>query len=115
MIEKILLDYLNDALSVSELAEAPEPKRDEPKRDYVLIERIGGDENDGIKHAAIAIQSCSTVSLFRAIQINTEVISAMERMPEQTQVYSAHLTNNYNFTNTKTKTYRYQAVFDIFY
>lgn len=110
MIETILLDYLNAALSVPAFAEMPELERE-----YVLIERIGGDETDCIGHAAMAVQSCSTVSLLRAIQINAEVISAMEQMPGQAQVYSARLSNNYNFTNSKTKTYRYQAVYDIFY
>ena len=46
----------------------------------------------------------------------TEVVEAMEAMAETVDgVYSCKLNSDYNFTNTETREYRYQAVFNLYY
>ena len=36
-------------------------------------------------------------------------------MAESTNIFKSSLNSDYNFTDTSTKKYRYQAVYDIYY
>lgn len=113
-IELATLNYLLDAgLSVgSEVYdETPVEEPDE----YVRIEKVGGGFSNRIDSARIAVQSISRNSLGRARQINSEVKSVMLDMAETEDIFSCRLDSDYNFTNTETKQYRYQAVFTITY
>ena len=110
MIEITIYEYLKDALGVPVYTETPVNPPDE----YVRIERTNGGETNGIEHALIAVQSISALSLYRAAEINEEVKAAMRSL-YLPSVYSAKLNADYNYTNTSTKQYRYQAVFDIYY
>lgn len=111
MIEKIVLDYLGAALSVPVRMETPE----DPPREYVLIDKTGSSETNHIDRATLAIQSVSSVSLYRAAQINEEVKVAMEGILALPQIFRAKRNTDYNFTNSQTKQYRYQAVYDMTY
>ena len=112
MIEKIILDYLTTALSpVPVYMETPEAV---PIK-YVLLEKTAGGEADTIETATLAIQSIDT-TLFKAAQLNTAVKSAMRLAPAACpEVFRAKLNSDYNFTDTKTKQYRYQAVYNLSY
>lgn len=110
MIEKILLDYLNNTLSVSAYMEKPA----NPPEKYVLLERTGGSSENYIKSATFALQSYAD-SLFDAATLNEEVKAAMDNIVVLNEVMSSELNSDYNFTDTTKKQYRYQAVYDLFY
>ena len=107
MIEKILLDYLSDALTLPVALEVK-------PGDCVVLEKTGGSERDFLKRATVAIQSYGG-SLFKAAEINERVIAAMRDIVALNEVSSAKLNATYNFTDTATKRFRYQAVYDIVY
>lgn len=110
MIEKIVLDYLNDKLSVPAFPETPEEKQER----FILLEKTGGGSENFINSATIAIQSYAE-SLYEAAALNEEVKKAMSYIVTLDSVSSSKLNSDYNYTDTKKKQYRYQAVYDLFY
>jgi hypothetical protein len=110
MIEIVVRDFLAKKLDVSVFMEEPE---DIPER-YVILERVGGGTSNGLKTATFAIQSYGT-SLHDAAMLNEEVKEALEDIDNQDPVNSAELNSDYNFTDTETHRYRYQAVYDLIY
>lgn len=108
MIEKTVCDYLNDVMGLPAFWEKPEDMPEE----FLIVEKTGGSVSDRIKSATIAIQSYAG-SMYRAAEINEAVISAMDNLAELSEVSGVRLNSDYNFTDTTTKQYRYQAVFDI--
>lgn len=110
MIELILKQYLNGALDVPVLFEHKEGT-DVP---FVIIEKTGGSSDNHLQKATVAIQSYGT-SLYNAAKLNEDVIRAMDGLTTVENVGGAHLNGSYNFTDTETKNYRYQAVYDINY
>lgn len=108
MIEKTVLDYLSNQLSVPVYAE----KTDEEPLKYVLIEKTGGGESNHIKSAMIALQSYAD-SLFLAAELNEEVKNVMKGIVELDEIISVKLARDYNFTDTTKKKYRYQAIFSL--
>ena len=110
MIEKIILDYLNNMLSVPAYMENPA----NPPEKYVLLEKTGSSSENYIKSATFALQSYAG-SLFDAAALNEDVKSAMDNIIVLNDVMSSELNSDYNFTNTTKKKYRYQAVYDLFY
>ena len=111
MIETILRDYLKATMDVDVYLDVPS----EPGRRYITLERTGGSRKNHINSTIFAIQSCSGKSLAEAAALNESVKEAMDRMPETEDIYGAHLNSDYNFTDTQTKVYRYQAVYEITY
>lgn len=111
MIEKIVLDYLSRKLTDPVYMETPAAV---PQR-YVLVEKTGSGVSDHIHSAVIAIQSISSVSLYDAASLNEEVKTAMDEIITLPAISRSELNSDYNFTNTKTKEYRYQAVYDLVY
>lgn len=107
MIEKIICDYLSEKLSVQVLPEKPKT----PYANMVFVERTGGRGNY-LKQTTVALQSYAT-SMYEAAKLNDEVIDAMQEMVEIEDILRVDLNQNYNYTDTTTKQYRYQAVFDI--
>jgi hypothetical protein len=107
MIEMIICNYLSTKLDCQVLPE--KPKR--PFGRMVFVERTGGNGRF-IRNTTIAIQSYGT-SMYEAAELNEEVIRAMESIWELNEVVKVDLNQNYNFTDTTTKEYRYQAVFDV--
>ena len=110
MIESIILNYLADNLTVPVLMEEPEEQCGE----YVLIEKVGSSENDRIQSATVAVQSYAE-SLYRAAKLNDTVKRAMRDIIVLDSVSRCRLNSDYDFTDTETKRYRYQAVFDLTY
>lgn len=107
MIEKIIYDYLNDQ-GFSAYMQKPE----NPPSEYVLIEKTGSSRTNYINTATIALQSYAG-SLYSAALLNEEVKRAMDNSIALDEICSASLNSDYNFTDTTTKEYRYQAVYDI--
>ena len=110
MIEIIVLNYLNEKLSVPAYMEKPE----RPPKRYVLIEKVGGTRENFINTATVTLQSYAE-SLFLAATINEEVKVAMDNLIELDSVGSSHYNTDYNFTDTDKKKYRYQAIYHITY
>lgn len=110
VIEKIVLDYLNDVLSVPAYTEKPE----EPPIRYVIIEKTGGSTENFINSATLALQSHAE-SLFLAAELNEEVINAMDNIIVLDDIAKSKYNTDYNFTDTSKKEYRYQAVYDLTY
>lgn len=107
MIAKDLLDYLGEALSVSVYMESPEELTN-----YVLLDQTGSSRNDHIVTTTIAVQSYAP-SLYEAMVLNESVKEAMEGFAQLANVTRVELDTDYNFTNTTTKQYRWQAVYNI--
>lgn len=113
MIEKILYDYLNnfDGLLASVYTEMPKTF---PGKMY-LIEKTGDSRKDQINTATITIQSYGG-SLYEAMVMNEAIKEIMlNDFLSLDSIGSVKLNSDYNFTDTATKRYRYQAVFVITY
>ena len=110
MIEKIVLDYLNGVLNIPCYMEVPE----KPTAPYVVIEKTSESETNKILSGTLVTQSYGT-SLYNAAELDEEVKTAMESIVELDSVYRCRLAGSYNFTDTSTKRYRYQSVFDMTY
>lgn len=119
MIEKIVLDYLGENISAPVLMEAPEvPSEQFPHvpDEYVLIEKIAGSITDHIRFASFAIQSYSLRSMYNAAELNEAVHGVMDVMAANVSAVSeCKMTADTVFTDTRTKWYRYQCVYNIYY
>jgi hypothetical protein len=107
MIAKTLLDYLSNALDVPVVMEAPEQTSG-----YVLIDQTGSSRTNHITTTTLALQSYGA-TLYEAMLLNKEVEEAMDGFAELGEVTRVELETDYNFTNTATKQYRWQAVYNI--
>ena len=65
-----------------------------------------------IKSATFAIQSYAD-SMFEAASLNEVVKEKMLDIIGEKEITKVSLNSDYNFTDTATKKYRYQAVFDL--
>lgn len=111
MIEKTVLDYLTAKLSPTPVyMETPE----NPPEQYVLVDKTGGGMSDQIWTATIAVQSLAA-TLYDAALLNESVIQKMLAITGEEDIGSVSLNSHYNFTDTRTKKYRYQAVFNLVY
>ena len=116
MIEEVIRNYLIaqelEGIGSNVFLETPEPGS--VPEEYILLERTGSSMRNHIETATIAIQSVSSVSLYRAALINNAVKLAMlYGLPQENAVFGCRINTDYNYTNTATKQYRYQAVFQI--
>lgn len=112
MIELDVMDYLAETTGYPAFLEEPE-KAHRPDS-YFLVEKLGSDERDHITSAQIAVQSYAP-SLVEAMSLNHAAKAAMSGFIELDKVSRCRCVGDYNFTDTQTKRYRYQAVFDITY
>lgn len=112
MIEKIILDFLAEQLGeVYVCMEIPE----NPPKLFALIEKTGGGMREHIQSAMIVIQSYAP-TLYKAAVLNELIKNAMlYKAPALDEICSVQLNSDYNFTDTRTKNYRYQAVYEIKY
>ena len=110
MIEVITKNFLDDHLDVPSFFEH---NSDAPER-FVIIDRTGGNNQNSLKSAVIAFQSYAE-SLYEAADLNERVKEVVGNMIELDNISKVKLNSDYNFTDTQTKQYRYQAVFEIYY
>ena len=108
MIEQLVRDYLIGCLDVPVRMEVPE----NPPERFVLLEKTGSGREDWVYSATIAVQSWAE-TLFEAAALNEQVKEAMDGIARLPEVCRCQLNRDYNFTDTATKRYRYQAVFDL--
>jgi gp45 len=110
MIEIIIKKYLDGHLDVPSFFEH-EAKM---PASFVIIEKTGGKERNYSGSAIFAFQSYAP-SMQKAAELNVKVKHAVKGLIELDSISGVHLNSDYNFTDTETKQYRYQAVFDINY
>jgi len=118
MIEVFVRDYLAEQLDVPVFMELPEvPSEDFPEMPerFVVLERVGTGMSDHIWSGSIAVQSYSLISLFDAMELNSIVIPVMMDIIERDEISEVRIASGYNHTDTRTKRYRYQTVFDLNY
>lgn len=108
MIEEVVLRHLESELEEPVFMEVPEDAPDE----FVLVQKTAGGSENYIKSAMIAVQSYAG-SLLKAAQLNEKIKKAMDQLTDQKEVSKSKLNSDYNFTDTTTKRYRYQAVYDV--
>lgn len=109
MIELTICRYLSQKLDCQVLPEKPR----RPFGKMVFVERTGGNGRF-LRETTITIQSYGT-TMYEAAELNEEVIRYMNQIVELDEITRVDLNQNYNFTDTNTKEYRYQAVFDIYH
>lgn len=118
MIEIFIRDYLAEQLDVPVFMELPEvPSEDYPEMPerFVVLERVGTGLTDHIWSGSIAVQSHSLISLFDVIELNDIVTQVMLDIIERDEISKIRIASGYNHTDTRTKRYRWQTVFDFNY
>lgn len=108
MIEIVILNHLNSVLDVPAYLEKPTTAPTE----YVLFEKTGSGRANHLGSSTFAFQSYSN-SLFKAALLNEKTKNAIDRLIELNEISGLSLNTDYNFTDTSTKQYRYQAIYDI--
>ena len=109
MIEEVLRDYLTGK-GFNAYLEKPK----NPPKEYILLEKTGSSLVDHLNTATFAVQSHAE-SLYKAAKLNHEVKAAMLAIVETEDISKCSLNSDYEYTDTSTKEYRYQAVFDLYY
>lgn len=110
MIELIIKQFLEDHLSIPSFLE----REGEMPRKFVLFEKTGSGQKNQLSSATIAFQSYAE-SLYDAAMLNEELKAVVGDMITLDEISKIKLNSDYNYTDTTTKEYRYQAVFDINY
>lgn len=110
MVEKIMLDYLSENLTVPVFMEEPV----DDLASYVVLEKTGSSEANHIPTATIAVQSYGG-SLYDAASLNESVKAIIKDAIQLDTISAIRLNSDYNFTDTTTKKYRYQALFVVTY
>ena len=108
MIEKTVLEYLQSHTGIPCYLEFPSEQQDR----FLVIQKTGSSMYDHLKTATIAVQTYAK-TLAETISTNEEVKTAMSGLADLDEIGGCNLNSDYNFTDTTTKKYRYQAVFDI--
>lgn len=112
MIEIILYDFLKGLFYEDEIPVYLERPEQKPTGEYVIIEKTGGSKTNKIASNTFAFQSYGP-TLYQASLLNEKVKSAVEAAEGLDEISSVTLNSDYNFTDTASKSYRYQAVFVI--
>lgn len=112
MIEITVYDFLKENLLAPVYTEIP----NNPPSKMVTIEKTGSSETNHIKTSTFAVQSYGK-SLYEAAELNEIVkevmMDGLDGLAGLDEIVSVNLNSDYNFTDTTTKKYRYQAVFNI--
>lgn len=112
MIEKKILDFLSERLSVPCYMAVPEM----PPDNFIILEKTGSDEKDGLFRATLAVQSYGPrkeSGLYEAAQLNEKVKASMQDAVVLPEVSGCKLNTDYNYPDITRKRPRYQAVFDL--
>ena len=108
MIEAVIIEYLNDNLSVPAYGQRPE----DISGSFVVVEKTGSTTDNRVTTSTLAIQS-NADRLSAAADLNEQVKAAMMNAVSLDSIGGVELASDYNFTNTASKQYRYQAVFNV--
>ena len=110
MIEETIFNFLSSKMAVPVYMEIPK----NPPQKMIIVEKTGSSLSNFIKTATFAIQSYDK-SLLEAAELNEElksvIMDGIDGLISLDEITKVELNSDYNFTNTTTKKYRYQAVF----
>ena len=110
MIEATIISYLvgKTAAGNDVYAEIPAKQPDM----FIVIEKTGSTTSDRITTSTIAVKSHAP-SLLQAAALNEGVKAVMDQLPVLGDIAACKLNSDYNFTDSTSKQYRYQAVFQV--
>lgn len=110
MLELIIIKYLSTKIDIPVVFEH---QKDLPNQ-FVLIQKTGSSRENLLNSSTVAIQSYGA-SLLEAAKLNEKIKNLMYDLIEVPEIVKVDLNSDYNFTDSETKRYRYQAVFDIYH
>jgi len=112
MIEITIYKFLDTNMTEPVYTEVPS----NPPKKMIVMEKTGSSLINHIKRSTFAIQSYGK-SLQEAAELNESLkeimMDGLDGLASLDEIVSVNLNSDYNFTDTTTKRYRYQAVFDI--
>lgn len=112
MIEYTIYKFLDTNMTEPVYTEIPS----NPPKKMIVMEKTGSSQTNHIKRSTFAIQSYGK-SLQEAAELNESLkeimMDGLDGLASLDEIVSVNLNSDYNFTDTTTKRYRYQAVFDI--
>lgn len=82
------------------------------EKSFVTIEKTGSRKDNSVITSVLAIQSYGD-SMYEASLLNERVKILMDNIAELDDICYSKIETDYNFTDTSTKRYRYQAVYDL--
>lgn len=109
MLEEMLIAWLAQKTGAEVYGEVPEGH----PASFYTVERTGSQTRNRITTATIAIQSWNSGSMYEAAEMNQTLKAKMGDLTAETEVSACRLSSDYNFTDTDSKYYRYQAVYNI--
>lgn len=109
-IEETVVTFLSEHLLEPVNTEVPPG----PPESYVVVEKTGSSDDHTLLTAMIAVQSTAP-SMASAIGLNSRVKTAMRLLPTLPNVFRCHCETDHNFSDPRTKSRRYQAIFKIVY
>ena len=112
MIEAIVRNFLLSQTAITAPVYIDVPSDPPAKR--VVIERTGGGMVEHIRNAQIAVQSYGA-RRSEAAELHEAILEIMPTLSALPNVSACDLNAEYDFTDTSTKEYRYQSVFNIVY
>lgn len=119
VIELIVKRYLEDKVDTPVLLTKP---TDQSIKDYCLIEKTGGAPRKNFLNKSMLIIQSYGETMYNAAMLNDLVKDEMQGngidkfgIASETEISRCECNNDYNFTDTTKKEYRYQAVFDLYY
>ena len=110
MIDIVILDYVSAALDVPVRMEIP---ADRPSR-FVVLKRSGRGRENGLESANLFADSYGE-SLLDALELHEQVKDVLDTLDTLKEISSAELATDYPLTDTASKQYRYQAVYEIYH
>lgn len=110
MIEKIIIEYLNNMLDVPAYAEEPVNKEDS----YCIIQTIDAGRKNFINKVTVIIRSYAP-SLQKAEELYTKVKNAMYSIDTLNNISSGKLGGGGQAIDEATDRYAYDCIFNLFY
>lgn len=118
-IEGIIIGYLTSK-NISGIGDRVFAERpDDPETPYVLVGRNGGSSRNLIKTYLMTTEvnvmrdEPNGMTRLHAIQIQDDLLEAMEDIASETPLYRCRKNSDYDATRTDTGEYRYQALWEV--
>lgn len=109
MLEEFLANWLQQKTGYDVYTEVPEGHPAE----FYLVERTGSRTVNHVTTVTVAIQSWQSMSMYMAAAMNEDLKTVMDTLVQEPEISACRLSTDYNFTDTESKYYRYQAVYNI--
>ena len=113
MIEVKIFNRLKETFAEQNIPLYMDRPENVPEK-YVLMEKTGSTMINHIPTVTLAFQSYAK-RLYDCIVLNELVKNAVSELINYNDITRIELNSDYNYTDTTTKTHRYQAVFVLYY